>query len=184
MKTKWDKGLGRPPLTVWSGWRWNVLLVLSICPSSSSNNPPLTHTHKHTRICPHSSAQRNSEHANKSLSFILLFQKAEAKRETQRGIMRRAPYIPFNLMAAVVCPVLTRNEFEPRCSPWFPTRAKLMARWLEHTFASKKKQKKTNIRMSVLRLKHDLKVISQLEISDYPISRGFISSTTHQHVVK
>lgn len=88
---------------------WEMCSLSFVYPSSSSNNPSFTHTHTHTCICP--------EHANKSLSFILLFQKAEAKRDTEREIMRRAPYIPFNLMATVVCPVLTRNEFEPQCSP-------------------------------------------------------------------
>ncbi len=61
------------------------------------------------------------------------FQKQTREVEAKRdGEEKLRDDIPSNLMAAVVCPVLTRNIFGPRYSPQFPTSRWLMARWSEH----------------------------------------------------
>lgn len=100
--------------------------------SSSSNLHSDTHTHTH--FCPQGfkCGETSSKRTSACLSF---FQKQWARwrpRETEREITGRAPYIPSNLMAAVVCPVLTRNEFGPQYSPPFPTSRWLKAWWLQH----------------------------------------------------
>lgn len=68
-----------------------------------------------------------------SLSFILLLQKQMQGTWGRVGhgekIMRRAPHIPFNLMAALACPVLTRS-LGPSAPMRIPTMGRLMAWWL------------------------------------------------------
>lgn len=119
---------------------WNTLLVPSKGPSSYTD----------THMCPRGSVWWDPERTNQRLSFILPFQKHRERRrprETEREITRRALYIPSNLMAAVVCPVLTRNEFGPQYSPLFSyQQMTYLAWWWEHMRGSLLKMSRCQFR--------------------------------------
>lgn len=110
---------------------WNMLLVPYKC-SSSCNIHSLIYTFSLKVQC----GETLSTQTSACLSFCFSKQQRWRPRQTQRKITRHTPNIPSSLMAAIVCPVLTRNEFGPQYSPQFPTRRWLMARWLKHMRSS------------------------------------------------
>lgn len=117
---------------------WITLLVPSKGPSSPDIHSCWyiyidTHTHTHVHICPQGSVWWGlSTRTSACLSFCLSKSNERGGgQERQREITRRAYYIPSNLMAAVVCPVLTRNEFGPQYSSLFPISRWLTAWWWE-----------------------------------------------------